>query len=120
MKIGPTQIDDSFAEAFPMQYTRIIVTAHNEYWLEAAVREFCGYSSSVISCDAEAGLERYLDKAQTPDGRCGAALMAFGFSPEKLAAAVANRAGQCIMTCATTALYDGLPSAAREFPWENT
>ena len=82
MKIGLTQIDDSFAEAFPMRFTRLIVTAHNGHWLDAAVREFCGYSSSVIACDAEAGVERYLDKAQTPDGRCGAALMAFGFSPD--------------------------------------
>ena len=116
MKIGPTQIDDSFAEAFPMQFTRLIVTAHNEHWLDAAVREFCGYSSSVIACDAEAGVERYLDDAQTPDGRCGAALMAFGFSKDKLARAVANRAGQCIMTCATTALYDGLPEADVRLP----
>jgi formylmethanofuran--tetrahydromethanopterin N-formyltransferase len=42
--------------------------------------------------------------------------MAFGFSPEKLAQAVANRAGQCIMTCATTALYDGLPEADARIP----
>ena len=116
MKIGPTRIEDSFAEAFPMQFTRLVVTAHNEHWLDAAVREFCGYSSSVIACDAEAGVERYLGKSQTPDGRCGAALMAFGFSPEKLARAVANRAGQCIMTCATTALYDGLPEADARIP----
>lgn len=116
LKIGPTQIDDSFAEAFPMQFTRIVVTAHNEYWLDAAIREFCGYSSSVIACDAEAGVERYLGQAETPDGRCGAALMAFGFSAEKLAAAVANRAGQCIMTCATTAVYDGLPEADARIP----
>jgi formylmethanofuran--tetrahydromethanopterin N-formyltransferase len=116
LKIGPTRIDDSFAEAFPMQFTRLIVTAHNEHWLDAAVCEFCGYSSSVIACDAEAGMEHHLDEAQTPDGRCGAALMAFGFSRDKLARAVANRASQCIMTCATTALYDGLPEADARIP----
>jgi formylmethanofuran--tetrahydromethanopterin N-formyltransferase len=32
----------------------------------------------------------------------------FGFSREALEKAVANRVGQCIMTCPSTAVYDGL------------
>ena len=71
----------------------------DDYWLDAALREVCGYSSSVIGCDAEVGVEQMLGPGETPDGRPGAAVLAFGFSSEALAKAVPNRVGQCLMTC---------------------
>jgi len=110
VKIGETEIVDTFAEAFRMRYTRLIVTAHDDYWLDAAVRAFAGYASSVIACDAEIGVERHLAPSDTPDGRPGVALLAFGFSAEALGKAIPNRTGQCLMTCPTTAVYDGLPA----------
>lgn len=116
LTIGSTTIEDTFAEAFGMKYTRLIVTAHDDYWLSAAVREFTGYSSSVIACDLEAGIDCWLTADQTPDGRPGAALLAFGFSADALASAVANRVGQCIMTCATTAVFDGLSESKDRIP----
>jgi len=108
LKIGETEIVETFAEAFRMRFVRLIVTAHDEYWLDAAAREFTGYASSVIACDAEAGIERPLDASETPDGRPGLAMLVFGFSTDALAKAVPNRVGQCLMTCPTTAVYDGL------------
>lgn len=108
LKIGETEIVETFAEAFRMRFVRLIVTAHDEYWLEAAAREFTGYASSVIACDAEAGVERMLAAEETPDGRPGLAILVFGFSTDALAKAVPNRVGQCLMTCPTTAVFDGL------------
>ena len=108
MNLGPTYIDDTFAEAFGMRYCRLIVTAHDAHWLDAAKSEFCGYSSSVIACDCEAGLEHECSPTETPDGRPGVSLLAFGFSTEALSQAMAKRTGQCIMTCASTAAFDGL------------
>ncbi|MEQ8788525.1 MAG: formylmethanofuran--tetrahydromethanopterin N-formyltransferase [Pirellulaceae bacterium] len=116
MKIGETTIDDTFAEAFGMRYTRLLITAHDEHWLEAAVREMTGYSASVIACDAEAGLERNLAAEETPDGRIGAAVLVFGFSTDALAKAVSNRVGQCVMTCPTTAVYNGLLDVEEKMP----
>ncbi len=116
MHIGPTLILDTYAEAFGMRHARLVVTAEDEYWLDAAVREYCGYSASVIACDLEAGVERHLPAEETPDGRTGAALLSFGFSADALGSAVRNRAGQCLMTCPTTAVYDGLPDAAERVP----
>ena len=111
MNIGSTIIVDTFAEAFRMRYARLIVTAHDEHWLDAGLRELTGYSTSIISCDAEAGVERRLAPDETPDGRPGAAVLMFGFSAEGLAKSIPNRTGQCLMTCPTTAVYDGLPAA---------
>src|SRR5262249_33811315 len=59
--------------------------------------------------DGGAGLERELPPAQTPDGRPGVSLLIFGFSRDALQKAVVNRVGQSILTCPTTACYNGLP-----------
>lgn len=99
-----------------MRYCRVIVTAHDPHWLEAATRELCGYGSSVIACDAEVGVERWLGPAESPDGRAGAVVMAFGFSTDALGKAIANRIGQCVMTCASTAVFDGMPEAEEKVP----
>ena len=116
MNIGPTLVHDTFAEAFGMRYTRLVVTAVDDYWLEAALSECTGYGSSVIGCDAEIGVERPLEASETPDGRPGASVLAFGFSEEALAKAVPNRVGQCLMTCPTTAVYNGLPDVEKSLP----
>ncbi len=90
-----------------MRYARLVVTAMNSRWLTAATAEFCGYGTSVIGCDAEAGIETWLEQDQTSDQRTGASLLVFGFSTEAVGKAVANRTGQCLMTCPTTAAFDG-------------
>ena len=116
MHIGPTLMLDTFAEAFRMRFARLVVTAADEYWLDCALREFCGYGSSVIGCDAEVGVERRLASEETPDGRSGAAVLLFGFSVDALASAVPNRTGQCLLTCPTTAAFDGMPDAGEFIP----
>lgn len=102
-------IEDTFAEAFPMVAARAIITADTAAWAEVAARTMTGYATSVIACDAEAGIERMLDPAETPDGRPGASVLVFGFGRGGVEKALANRVGQCVMTCPTTACYNGLP-----------
>lgn len=109
MTAAPT-IDNTFAEAFPMRATRLIVTAIDGELAEIAAREFCGNASSVIGCDAEAGIEAVVPAAQTPDGRPGIAILAFAFNQQSLEQAVTARVGQNILTCPTTACYSGLDS----------
>ena len=116
MQLGQTFIDDTFAEAFGMSYVRLVVTAADDYWLDAAIREMTGYSSSVIACDAESGVERYLSADETPDGRPGVAVLVFGFSADALTKSVPNRVGQCVMTCPSTAVFDGLPASEKRVP----
>lgn len=101
-------IDDTFAEAFPMRGTRLIITAADAELAEIAAGEFCGNASSVIGCDAEAGIERRLNSEETVDGRPGVAVLAFAFDRDSLETAVAARVGQNVLTCPTTACYAGL------------
>ena len=93
-----------------MRFTRLIITAMNQRWLQNAVTEMCGYGTSVIACDAEVGLESWLDSAETMDGRPGASVLLFAFSTKALQKATFTRTGQCLMTCPTTAVFDGLPA----------
>lgn len=111
MQYRGTIIEDTFAEAFRMWATRLIVTADNDRWLRIAARETCGYATSVIGCDAEAAIECDVAPEDTPDGRPGVALLLFAFSDKALGKAIPNRVGQCLMTCPTTAVYDGMPDA---------
>ncbi len=102
-------VADTFAEAFPMTASRAIVTADSPRWAAIAAQTMTGYATSVIACDAEAGIERELSPTETPDGRPGVSILVFAFSRDALEKAVSNRVGQCVMTCPTTACYNGLP-----------
>jgi formylmethanofuran--tetrahydromethanopterin N-formyltransferase len=108
MQIHGIDIVDTFAEAFPMSACRVIVTAASESWVQTAAHAATGYAASVIGCDAEAGIERVLPDHETPDHRPGVALLFFAFNREALQKAVVNRVGQCVLTCATTAVFSGL------------
>ncbi len=119
MKIDQTEIEDTFAEGFRMQCARLVITAIDLHWAEIATREMCGYGTSVLGCDAEAGIESRLLPADTPDGRPGVSVMLFGFSADSLGQAVAHRVGQCVMTCPTTAVFNGL-SEGESFPLGRT
>jgi formylmethanofuran--tetrahydromethanopterin N-formyltransferase len=109
LAISNIPIEDTFAEAFPMTAARLIVTAETPQWASTAGTTATGYAASVIGCDAEAGIERKLSADETPDGRPGVSLLFFAFSRDALQKALINRVGQCILTCPTTACYNGLP-----------
>ena len=109
LSISNTLIEDTFAEAFPMTAARVLVTAETPAWARTAAQLATGYAASVIGCDAEAGVERDLSPEETPDGRPGVSLLLFAFNRDALQKAVVNRVGQCVLTCPTTACYNGLP-----------
>jgi formylmethanofuran--tetrahydromethanopterin N-formyltransferase len=103
-----TIVDDTFAEAFPMKATRIVITAHNLEWARHAAVAATGFATSVIACGCEAGIERELPPDQTPDGRPGVAILLFSMSGKELAKQIERRVGQCVLTCPTTAVYAGI------------
>jgi formylmethanofuran--tetrahydromethanopterin N-formyltransferase len=108
MHLNGVAIDDTFAEAFPMKATRIVITAHDRTWALHAATSATGMATSVIACGCEAGIERELTREETPDGRPGVAVLFFAVSGKELAKQVERRVGQCVMTCPTTAVFAGL------------
>lgn len=99
-----------------MTYAKLVVTAADDYWLTAAVNEFTGYGASVIGCDAEVAVEKKLSADETLDGRVGALVSIFGFGSVSLGKALTTRVGQCVMTCPSTAVYDGLEDGEKTIP----
>jgi len=108
LEINGIPVEDTFAEAFPMTAARLVVTAETAAWAVTAAQTTTGYAASVIGCDAEAGIERTLSNEETPDGRPGISLLLYAFNRDALQKAAVNRVGQCILTCPTTACYNGL------------
>ena len=108
LRVNGVEIEDTFAEAFKMRAARVIVTAESVDWARTAAVLATGYATSVIGCDAEAGLEAEVPAGETPDGRPGVSFLVFGFNTAALAKALINRVGQCVMTCPTTACFNGL------------
>jgi len=108
-----TIIEDTFAEMFPMWAGRILITAANEKWALIAARTAAGFASSIIMSPAEAAVETLVSHDETPDGRPGAIIQIYHNSRKNLKNQMSLRIGQCIMTCPTTAAFDGLPKAKR-------
>jgi formylmethanofuran--tetrahydromethanopterin N-formyltransferase len=108
-ELNGVEIEDTFAEGFSMWGSRIIITAVNRKWANVAAMKMTGFATSVIACDCEAAIEREIPPEETPDGRPGTAVMVFGFSRRRLSEPMLNRIGQCVLTCPTTAIYNGLP-----------
>ncbi len=108
MRLSDTEVVDTFAEAFPMWGARIVTTADSPAWAHEAARSMTGFATSVIGCKCEAGIERELDPAETPDGRPGVSALLFATDREGLAKRLVERIGQSVLTCPTTACFNGL------------
>ncbi len=108
------EIEDTFAEAFPMVAARILITADNEKWALTAARTATGFASSIIMSPAEAGVEgSIVPPEKTPDGRPGVHLQIYHRTRTELKRQMIARMGQCILTCPTTAAFDAMPDAKR-------
>ena len=114
LSLNGVEIVDTFAEAFPIKGARLVITAISEKWAETAANVLCGNATSVIACDVEAAIERRVGADETPDGRPGVAVLVFGFSVDNLGRALQGRVGQCILTCPTTACFNGILDCPKE------
>ena len=110
MIINGVQIDDTFAEAFNMRGTRVIITAQNQKWAYHAANAMTGFATSVIGCGVESGIERELSETETPDGRPGISILMFAMGSKVLMQQLETRMGQCILTCPTAAAFSGVDS----------
>jgi len=108
MRINGVEIEDTFAEAFKMQAARLIITAVNERWALTAARVATGFATSVIACGCEAGIEEVIPADETPDGRPGVSILVFTMGSKGMEDQLMRRVGQCIMTCPSTACFNGL------------
>ena len=115
MEINGVQIEDTFAEGFPIKMARVTVTAVTEHWAVEAAREATGFGTSVIGCPAEAGIECIVGGDETPDGRPGVNILICNMGYKNLENSLLFRIGQCILTAPTAAAFSGMPDAEKQF-----
>lgn len=109
------EIVDTYAEMFPMWAGRILITADSEKWATTGAEVATGFATSVIMSPAEAGVESILASSEsTPDKRVGRFIQIYHRSRFDLKSQMILRIGQCVMTCPTTAAFDGLSTAKRK------
>lgn len=108
MILNGVRIEDSFAEAFGMKATRVLVTAEDARWAHHAAVAMTGFATSVIGCGCEAGIERELAPGETPDGRPGVAVLLFAVSTKELAKQLERRVAQCVLTSPGSSVFAGI------------
>ena len=111
MRIRGVFIEETFAEAFTMRVARVIITARSPRWAREAALKLTGFATSVIGCKVEAGIEVELAESATPDGRPGVSILVMTMGKDDMPKRLIERIGQTVLTCPTTACYDGLPAA---------
>lgn len=112
--MGSVEIEDTFAEAFPMIVGRILITAENEKWAQVAASSATGFASSIIMSPAEAGIEGVpVPPSKTPDSRPGVNIQIWHRTGREFKNQMLSRIGQCILTCPTTAAFDSLQGAKK-------
>jgi formylmethanofuran--tetrahydromethanopterin N-formyltransferase len=102
------RVEDTFAEAFDMRATALTITANTPRWAHQAALSLCGFATSIIACGVEAGIDRELSPAETPDGRPGVRVLLFSASTSELQRQLQVRVGQCVLTSPGSACYAGL------------
>ncbi|MGH6819197.1 MAG: formylmethanofuran--tetrahydromethanopterin N-formyltransferase [Methylovirgula sp.] len=102
------RIDDTFAEAFPMRGTALIITGPNKRWARQAAVTMTGFATSVIGCGCEASIDGEVEARDTPDGRPGVRVLIFAMSSNDLQTQLVNRVGQCVLTSPGSACFADL------------
>jgi formylmethanofuran--tetrahydromethanopterin N-formyltransferase len=113
LTVNGVRIDDTFAEAFGMRATAVVITADSARWARQAATTMTGFATSVIGCGCEAGIDRELGAKETPDGRPGVRVLVFAVSTGELQKQLAGRVGQCVLTSPGSACYAGLDGEER-------
>jgi formylmethanofuran--tetrahydromethanopterin N-formyltransferase len=112
LQVNGVKIDDTFAEAFGMRATALLITGPNRKWARQAAISMTGYATSVIGCGCEAAIDVDVPASATPDGRPGCRVMVFAVSTDELAKQVLNRVGQCVLTSPGSACFADLMGVA--------
>jgi formylmethanofuran--tetrahydromethanopterin N-formyltransferase len=131
LMIGGVEVEDTYCEAFPGLFSRMLVTAADHKRLERAVVGATSLPCTVFG-ESEGGIEGWVPEDRTPDGRVGAVIQIwigrprtvecpecghrwrpFGDAPGTLEFEMSKRIRQGILVVPTTRVFDHLDSANR-------
>ncbi|MCK5592616.1 formylmethanofuran--tetrahydromethanopterin N-formyltransferase [Candidatus Bathyarchaeota archaeon] len=112
------EVEDTYAEAFEGLYSRVMITADDEEILKKAAEDVTATPSIVID-RIEGGIEKWLSRKETPDGRMGAIIQFWGKiderkpladSAKKFEVEMSYRIRQDVLVKPFTAIFDAFPN----------
>ncbi len=113
LEINNIPVEDTYCEAFDGLFVRIMITAGDEKRLKRAVYSFTALPSTVFG-EAEGGIEKWLSRDETPDGRIGAiAQIWVNYSKNSanvLERELGKRVRQGILVVPTTSVFNAINS----------
>jgi len=109
LKMHGVELEETFAEAFPMYISRILITAQDEKWALASAKEAKGLGTTAVFCPTEAGIERNVSSSETPDGRPGVIIQVGHQKKEKVEKWMPIRIRHCVLSVPTVAAFEAMP-----------
>ena len=103
------EIEDTFAEAFPMYIGRCLVTASTRRWALASAQEMKGLGVSATLGPGEAGIEREVPIEESPDRRPGYLLSVGHREKKELNYWLIARIRKGVLPTPTTSAFDLMP-----------
>lgn len=107
-------IEDTYAEAFKTKASYLLITAATKNLAYTAATEATGFATSFIGCPAEAGIDQYMPPEKTPDNRPGYSIIICQNKTKQVEEQLLERIGQCVLTAATTAVFNLLPDSEKQ------
>jgi formylmethanofuran--tetrahydromethanopterin N-formyltransferase len=111
-----SKVEDTFSECFKMWCSRLLITAIDKEMAKAAAQSTVGFATSIIMCSAEAGIERFISKDKTPDGRPGFIIQIWTRRSKKMKDELLARISQSALTAPTTSIYNFLDVGEKSEP----
>ena len=110
------KVEDTFFEAFQGKYVRALITGPTEKIVKRAAYDSTSTPSAVIG-RVEGGVEGFLDKSETPDGRYGAIVQYWlgGDDVEKFAFELSYRLRQDVLVKPFTRIFDWSDKESDEY-----
>ncbi|MEE8168155.1 MAG: formylmethanofuran--tetrahydromethanopterin N-formyltransferase [Candidatus Hydrothermarchaeales archaeon] len=116
LEIAGIKVEDTYCEAFDGLFSRILITARDVKRLRKAALSATALPSTVFD-ESEGGVEKWVEKDETPDKRKGAIAQIWvnygKNAPEKLEHEVAKRIRQGVLVVPTASVFNALKSAER-------
>lgn len=111
-----SHVEDTYFEAFEGKYVRALITAPNMEILKKAAYDSTATPSAVIG-RVEGGVEGFLPKSKTPDGRYGAVVQYWlgGDDVDKFAFELSYRLRQDILVKPFTRVFDYADKVSDEY-----
>lgn len=118
MRLNNVEIEDTFAEAFPMYIGRFIITASTRRWALSSAQEAKGLGVSATLGPGEAGIEREVTRDESPDNRPGYILDVGHRQRKELNYWLIARIRKGVLPTPTTSVFDAMPKEMTEYSIE--